>query len=326
MQWQPQITQKEEESSVTFNLETSYTYKGNRIMFSLWVMVLFLIGDFAHLLTEMPGKKGSCITILGTLKVNRIRNTLQEMFQQPSGSLRARMTLLREIHSASPAMSSRTIHHICLTPGFAGSRESAKVEIRVEYGPRNTQIKTSCCERGVPVGKSLTLTCEANADPQPHSYTWFRKVRQPDGARTQEWTEAHYWADQPFLTWERIKIRDTGMYMCQARNKINAENSSSLCVDVLYRPRGLTLSMSPSVRDSSLVAIHCTVESFPPSNLTITWSPYSNRHLSNIRKDPVPQVLPWMFHDPIGAQSESHHLLQCIRHRCRVVHLPSLEH
>ncbi|KAJ8289714.1 hypothetical protein GJAV_G00004450 [Gymnothorax javanicus] len=382
-------------------------------MFSLWVMVLFLIGGFAYLLTEMPGKKGSCVTILGTLRgtirsngsivwlknaiwndaekdyegtvvyslnsdksvksefsgrVNESFNddiaerklTICELRLEDSGSYGIRYysnpkppysyvwmsEILNLVVVDVPAAvwitkskddiiegdtfsltchveqdysshlsyswyrdgtrleNTGPVHHFraiqindngsyyCQATNFAGSRESEKVKIRVEYGPRNTQIKTSCCERGVPVSKSLTLTCEANANPQPHSYTWFRKVRQPDGARSQEWTEAHYWADQPFLTWERIKISDAGMYMCQARNKINAENSSSLCVDVLYRPRGLTLSMSPSVRDSSLVAIHCTVESFPPSNLTITWSPYSNRHLSNIRKTLFPKSFP----------------------------------
>lgn len=36
------------------------------------------------------------------------------------------------------------------------------------------------------------------------------------------------------------------------------------------RPTRLTLSMAPVVNESSLVTIHCTVESHPPSTLTLT--------------------------------------------------------
>ncbi|KAJ8332943.1 hypothetical protein SKAU_G00418390 [Synaphobranchus kaupii] len=184
----------------------------------------------------------------------------------------------------------------CRASNSEGWGDSPMVPVSVSYGPISTKIKTSCCEKGVKAGQSLTLSCEADAHPQPNRYTWFHAVTPTAGGRTQSWTEVRArfdgWTDQRALSWEHIRVSDAGEYMCRAANKIAARNSSSLRVDVLYRPTGLNLSMAPTVTESSLVTVRCTAESFPLSLLNLTW-PVPSDLLSDLTpQTPNPKPLP----------------------------------
>ncbi|XP_064160393.1 B-cell receptor CD22-like isoform X3 [Anguilla rostrata] len=177
----------------------------------------------------------------------------------------------------------------CQASNSAGSGDSPEVTITVNYGPRGTKIKASCCQRGVKAGESLTLTCETDARPEP-GYTWFRTITEPGGQRGPGRTEvavpSNGRSDGRDLRFWQISAGDAGEYMCQAKNIISAEKSPALRVDVLYGPTGLNLSMDSEVRESSLVTIHCSVESFPLSELTLTWAPPSSDRLSDLSRHP----------------------------------------
>ncbi|XP_064160411.1 sialoadhesin-like isoform X4 [Anguilla rostrata] len=160
---------------------------------------------------------------------------------------------------------------------------SRNITLAVEYGPRGTKIRASCCQGGVKAGESLTLTCETNARPEPYGYTWFRTITEPGGQRG---PGRMVRSDGRYLRFWHISAGDAGEYTCQAKNIISAENSTALRVDVLYGPTGLNLSMDSEVRESSLVTIHCSVESFPLSELTLTWAPPSSDRLSDLSRHP----------------------------------------
>ncbi|XP_061112995.1 B-cell receptor CD22-like [Conger conger] len=173
-----------------------------------------------------------------------------------------------------------TGHYYCRATNFVLSSERVLTCVNRYIfspdGPRDTRIVAS--EGGVKVGWSLTLTCHAEALPEPNRYTWFHALPLTGG-----WTEVPAPSNRPSsdrraLSWEQIRVSDAGEYMCQAANEISAKNSTSHRVDVLYGPTGLTLLMAATVRESSLVTIQCTVESNPPSSLNLTWVPAARLH------------------------------------------------
>ncbi|XP_064175930.1 B-cell receptor CD22-like [Anguilla rostrata] len=124
----------------------------------------------------------------------------------------------------------------CQALNSVASEDSPEVTITVHYGPRGTKIKASCCEGGVKAGKSLTLTCETDARPEP-GYTWFRTITEPGGERGPGTTEvpvpSNGRSGGQYLRFSLISAGDAGEYTCQAKNIISAQKSTALRVDVL---------------------------------------------------------------------------------------------
>ncbi|KAI1894803.1 hypothetical protein AGOR_G00119510 [Albula goreensis] len=177
------------------------------------------------------------------------------------------------------------------------STESTNVEIIVNYGPRYVNVKQEnvhCCE--VKVGHRLALVCETDSHPKPSSYTWYRateslfwKLVEIENTVSPESTDKSWklraedgengqlsWKIQDggrTLTRERIDVMDAAWYMCQAENSISAMNSSSSRVNVLYPPTSVNLTMTSTVRESDLLTINCSTDSFPPSKLILERAP-----------------------------------------------------
>lgn len=61
------------------------------------------------------------------------------------------------------------------------------------------------------------------------------------------------WSTRQVLTLERIHVSDAGEYMCQAKNSINAQNSSSFHVYVLCE----CCLLHPTACDSLLLTVNC---------------------------------------------------------------------
>ncbi|XP_071240564.1 B-cell receptor CD22 isoform X3 [Salvelinus alpinus] len=159
----------------------------------------------------------------------------------------------------------------CEARNDVGSRRSSSIyEITVSYVPRGTQITQSGGYHGnqVKAGSQLYLTCEADAHPAPGVYTWYhRSGVLPQRLRSlTDHTQA--------LSWVRVGVTDEGCYMCRATNDIGTgQNSSWSCFSVLYGPTKPVLSMVRTAQEGHLVNINCTVQSFPDSQLTLTWTP-----------------------------------------------------
>nr|XP_040025268.1 B-cell receptor CD22-like [Gasterosteus aculeatus aculeatus] len=72
-------------------------------------------------------------------------------------------------------------------------------------------------------------------------------------------------------------------YTCKATNFINTgKQSEPVCIKVLYAPSSPSLSMKTEVREGQLVSISCSVESSPPSKLTLTLTSESNPPSSKV--------------------------------------------
>ncbi|XP_039626558.1 myelin-associated glycoprotein-like [Polypterus senegalus] len=132
----------------------------------------------------------------------------------------------------------------------------ASVTLSIWYFPKDTSIKTS---DKILMGSSLTLTCNANANPAA-TYTWF----EVSGTAVSMVGSEQNW------TIKAVTPSDSGRYYCMAQNQYGAENSSAAIVDVLFPPTNTTARLNPTgdVRDGDQVALICNSSANPAANYT----------------------------------------------------------
>ncbi|XP_029593421.1 B-cell receptor CD22 isoform X2 [Salmo trutta] len=162
-------------------------------------------------------------------------------------------------------------HYSCEARNYVGSRRSSSThQITVSYVPRYTQITQSGGSHNnqVKAGSELSLTCMADAYPAPSVFTWYRH----NGVLPHRLSSLT--GNPQTLLLVRVGVTDEGCYMCRATNDIGTgQNSSMSCFSVLYGPTKPVLSMVRTAQEGLPVTINCTVQSFPDSQLTLTWTP-----------------------------------------------------
>ncbi|KAK6326174.1 hypothetical protein J4Q44_G00018190 [Coregonus suidteri] len=174
---------------------------------------------------------------------------------------------LKEYTIKSVRQEDRGLYHCEASNDVGSTRSSSGYQITVSYVPRNTQITQSggSHDNQVKAGSRLNLTCMADAHPAPSSYTWYHSSGVP------QWRLVSPTGHT--LLWDRVGVTDEGCYICSATNDIGTgQNSSKSCFNVLYGPTKPVLSMMRTTQEGRLVSINCTVQSFPVSQLTLTWT------------------------------------------------------
>ncbi|XP_060936972.1 B-cell receptor CD22-like [Limanda limanda] len=133
----------------------------------------------------------------------------------------------------------------------------------VEYKPKKASISVSGSSNNqVKVGRSLTLTCDTDANPASTTYSWSSSKYQQTDSR---WKPTN--RRELSLTIQRA---DEDCYSCSASNRIGrGDESQPVCIQVLYPPTEPILSMSSEVTEGQTTTVSCTVESFPQSTLTL---------------------------------------------------------
>ncbi|XP_058236645.1 B-cell receptor CD22-like isoform X2 [Hemibagrus wyckioides] len=129
--------------------------------------------------------------------------------------------------------------------------------LRVRYGPKNVSVSISPSGEIVE-GSSVTLTCSSDANPPVKTYTWYKQA-------TSVGTEKTY-------TISKISSMDTGEYKCKCSNEVGHQESSSVSLNVLYPPKNVSMSISPSgeIVEGSSVTLTCSSDANPPVK-TYTW-------------------------------------------------------
>ncbi|XP_031708901.1 B-cell receptor CD22 isoform X2 [Anarrhichthys ocellatus] len=189
--------------------------------------------------------------------------------------------------------------YTCTATNTVGNGTSVPLEIEVKYGPRQTTISTSKNDKSVGVGKSLTLYCNTEANPAPFRYSWYRHNNNNKQIDSSQWKSKT--TTKKELRLDTVKRTDDACYRCNATNSINTGDDSELvCINVLYPPTKLTLSMDTEVREGQLITIRCTVESFPLSMLifkrTSESNPQSSQfHVTHPYADGSPNTLQHAF-------------------------------
>ncbi|XP_034030043.1 B-cell receptor CD22 [Thalassophryne amazonica] len=158
--------------------------------------------------------------------------------------------------------------YTCTATNTAGPGTSMSHIIVVNYKPRKTNISikgTSIISstNNVKVNSYLAIICNTDAHPAPFKYQWNCDSEHQCTNVTSENS----------LVFHHVQRTDEMCYTCTATNNINTGNRSNpFCIRVLYPPMKPTLIMKSDIREGQAINITCTVESFPLSRLTLTWT------------------------------------------------------
>ncbi|XP_065136623.1 B-cell receptor CD22-like isoform X2 [Paramisgurnus dabryanus] len=151
--------------------------------------------------------------------------------------------------------------YYCKAGNGIKTAQSNRLQVSVKYSPRQIQITG---ERSVKVGSRLFLTCSADANPPPSSYTWKHKT-----AVVSETSPVTFPITSSVLYIQKVTTEHSGTYTCDVTNAIGTKDES-INVDVLYPPSTPELTMKNEVKEYDVISIICNVQSFPASQLTVT--------------------------------------------------------
>ncbi|XP_035282696.1 B-cell receptor CD22-like [Anguilla anguilla] len=143
--------------------------------------------------------------------------------------------------------------YYCAARNVIGTERSPPKHLDVQYRPKRVAVSVSSSGKIVD-GSSVTLTCSSNANPPVQKYTWYKNNR-----AELSWRGSSY-------TIKSITLQDAGEYYCAARNVIGTERSPPKHLDVQYRPKRVSVSVSPSgeIVEGSSVTLTCSSDANPP--------------------------------------------------------------
>ncbi|XP_046694267.1 sialoadhesin-like [Silurus meridionalis] len=127
--------------------------------------------------------------------------------------------------------------------------------LSVRYRPKNVSISPS---GEIVEGRSVTLICSSDANPPVENYTWFKGRTSVGKGKT--------------FTISKVRFEDSGEYKCMCSNEVGHQNSTSVTLNLLYSPKNISVSISPSGEkvERSSVNLTCSSDSNPPVE-TYTW-------------------------------------------------------
>ncbi|XP_037399341.1 B-cell receptor CD22-like isoform X6 [Pygocentrus nattereri] len=144
----------------------------------------------------------------------------------------------------------------CAVEGSQDLRSTAH-SLRVRYPPKNISVSISPSGEIVE-GSSVTLTCSSDANPHEKNNTWFKGSTPVGEGKT--------------YSIPNIRSEDSGEYTCQSRNDLGERRSTDLQINVLYPPKSVSVSISPSgeIVKGSSVTLTCSSDANPPVK-NYTW-------------------------------------------------------
>uniref|UniRef100_A0A3P9L7N8 B-cell receptor CD22 n=2 Tax=Oryzias latipes TaxID=8090 RepID=A0A3P9L7N8_ORYLA len=165
-------------------------------------------------------------------------------------------------------------NYTCGARNLIGSGTSQSINLDVKYKPMNITISTLGLHNNtVKINSSVSFTCNAAANPQPQ-FSWYKES---EGRQKISIT------DQRVLNISRVQRTDEECYVCTASNNLGqGKDSSPSCIQVLFPPTNVLLTMDTKVREGRLITVNCTAESFPAATFTVETSSTSYNHSSGI--------------------------------------------
>ncbi|XP_054902985.1 B-cell receptor CD22 [Poeciliopsis prolifica] len=149
----------------------------------------------------------------------------------------------------------------CTAENSIGSGKSNLSQLNVQYKPQSKVYSTSATDK-VKVNSFLRFTCDTKANPEPW-FSWYRYKQSDPDNRTPLNTIKN-------ITLERVQRTDEGCYICNASNTVGRGSSSQpKCIQVLFPPTNISLSMVSKVTEGQAVTITCNAESFPSSTFEL---------------------------------------------------------
>ncbi|XDV16235.1 hypothetical protein PO909_016037 [Leuciscus waleckii] len=135
-----------------------------------------------------------------------------------------------------------------------GSQTSAAVNVNIMYPPRNVSVLIS--GSGVIVeGYSVTLNCISDSNP-PAEISWIKGGTIVGSGR--------------IYSISKISSDDSGEYKCKSINEHGEKYSDAVTLNVMYPPRSVSVSISPSgvIVEGDSVTLNCISDSNPPAEIS----------------------------------------------------------
>ncbi|XP_062865634.1 B-cell receptor CD22-like [Trichomycterus rosablanca] len=127
--------------------------------------------------------------------------------------------------------------------------------VKIEDGDPPKNISVSVSPSGeIMEGSSVNLTCSAVSNPPVENYTWYKEQTYKGSGET--------------LTVRNISSEDGGEYKCMTSYKNQFKYSGPVAVKVLYPPKNVSASISPSgeIMEGSSVTLTCSSDAKPAAS------------------------------------------------------------
>ncbi|CAM4445773.1 unnamed protein product [Leuciscus chuanchicus] len=159
-----------------------------------------------------------------------------------------------ETYSITNIKSEASGDYHCSARNIHGSQTSAAVNVNIMYPPRSVSVSIS--PSGVIVeGDSVTLNCISDSNP-PAEISWIKGRTIVGSGR--------------IYSISKISSDDSKTYKCKSRNEHGEKYSDAVTLNVMYPPRSVSVSISPSgvIVEGDSVTLNCISDSNPPAEIS----------------------------------------------------------
>ncbi|XP_016367284.1 B-cell receptor CD22-like [Sinocyclocheilus rhinocerous] len=131
---------------------------------------------------------------------------------------------------------------------------SPAVYLNVTYPPKSVSVSISPSAEIVE-GDSVTLSCSSDSNPPALNFSWFK-------GRT-------FVGSGRIYSISKISSDESGEYKCKSRNKHGEKYSDTITLNVMYPPKNISVSISPSgeIVEGDSVTLSCSSDSNPPAEI-----------------------------------------------------------
>ncbi|XP_073698611.1 B-cell receptor CD22-like [Garra rufa] len=131
---------------------------------------------------------------------------------------------------------------------------SPDVHLNVRYPPKSVSVSISPSGEIVE-GDSVTLICSSDSNP-PAEISWFKGGTFVGSGR--------------IYSISKISSDHSGEYKCKSRNKHGEKYSDAVALNILYPPRSISVSISPSgeIVEGDSVTLNCSSDANPPAEIS----------------------------------------------------------
>ncbi|KAF4118138.1 hypothetical protein G5714_000189 [Onychostoma macrolepis] len=135
-----------------------------------------------------------------------------------------------------------------------GSQRSDSVTVTVKVPPKGAFVVVSTSGEIVE-GDSVTLSCSSDSNP-PAEISWFKGGMFVGSGR--------------IYSISNISSDHSGEYKCKSRNKHGEKYSDAVTLNVMYPPKSVSVSISPSgeIVEGDSVTLSCSSDSNPPAEIS----------------------------------------------------------
>ncbi|XP_026108208.1 Fc receptor-like protein 5 isoform X6 [Carassius auratus] len=158
------------------------------------------------------------------------------------------------IYSISKISSNHSGEYKCKSSNKHGWKYSA-VTLNVMYPPKDVAVSNFSLSGVIVEGDSVTLICSSDSNP-PADINWFKGRMFVGSGRN--------------YSISKSSSNHSGEYKCKASNKHGEKYSDAVILNVMYPPKSVSVSISPSgeIVEGDSVTLSCSSDSNPPAEIT----------------------------------------------------------